>query len=70
MAQRVKGVVNPAFASDMSRFIVESEAQLWVHGHIHYCRDYTLGKTRVLANPRGYPTESRQGFDPGLIVEV
>jgi hypothetical protein len=61
---------NPAFASDMSRFIVESEAQLWVHGHIHYCRDYTLGKTRVLANPRGYPTESRQGFDPGLIVEV
>jgi Icc-related predicted phosphoesterase len=54
----------------MSRFIVESEAQLWVHGHIHYCRDYTLGKTRVLANPRGYPTESRQGFDPGLIVEV
>ena len=61
---------NPALASDMSRFIVESEAQLWVHGHIHYCRDYTLGKTRVLANPRGYPTESRQGFDPGLIVEV
>ena len=25
---------NPAFASDMSRFIVESEARLWVHGHI------------------------------------
>jgi len=43
---------NPAFASDMSRFIVESEARLWVHGHIHYCCDYTLGKTRVLANPR------------------
>jgi Icc-related predicted phosphoesterase len=61
---------NPAFASDMSRFIIESEAQLWVHGHIHNCCDYTLGKTRVLANPRGYPTESRQGFDPGLIVEV
>jgi hypothetical protein len=61
---------NPAFASDMSRFIVESEAQLWVHGHIHCCRDYTLGKTRVLANPRGYPMESRQGCDPGLIVEV
>jgi hypothetical protein len=26
---------NPAFASDLSRFIVESEARLWVHGHIH-----------------------------------
>jgi hypothetical protein len=24
----------------------------------------------VLSNPRGYPTEPRTGFDPGLIVEV
>ncbi|HEY5915265.1 MAG TPA: hypothetical protein VJA21_32185 [Verrucomicrobiae bacterium] len=40
------------------------------HGHIHYCCDYTLGKTRVLANPRGYPTESRTGFNPGLVAEV
>src|ERR1035437_2084388 len=61
---------NPAFASDMSRFIVESEARLWAHGHIHYSCDYTLGRTRVLANPRGYPTEPRTGFDPSLIVEV
>jgi Icc-related predicted phosphoesterase len=61
---------NPAFASDMSRFIAESEARLWIHGHIHHCCDYTVGNTRVLANPRGYPTEPREGFDPGLIVEV
>jgi calcineurin-like phosphoesterase family protein len=61
---------NPAFASDLSRFIVESEARLWIHGHIHFSCDYPLGKTRVLANPRGYPTEPRTGFDPGLIVEV
>jgi Icc-related predicted phosphoesterase len=61
---------NPAFASELSPFIIQSEAQLWVHGHIHSACDYILGKTRVLANPRGYPNESRQGFDPGLIVEV
>jgi Icc-related predicted phosphoesterase len=61
---------NPAFASELTPLIVESEARLWVHGHIHYACDYTLGKTRVLANPRGYPTESRTGFDPGLTVEV
>jgi Icc-related predicted phosphoesterase len=54
----------------MSRFIVESEARLWIHGHIHSYCDYTLGKTRVLANPRGYPTEPRTGFNPGLIAEV
>lgn len=56
--------------SDMSSFIVEREARLWVHGHIHCCCDYAVGKTRVIANPRGYPTEPRTGFDPGLIVEV
>ncbi len=61
---------NPAFASDLSRFIVESEARLWIHGHIHRRCDYIVGNTRVLANPRGYPTEPRDGFDPGLVVDV
>lgn len=61
---------NPAFASDMSRFIMESKAKLWVHGHIHSASDYAIGNTRVVANPRGYPTESRAGFKPGLVVEV
>jgi Icc-related predicted phosphoesterase len=61
---------NPAFASDMRRFITETGAKLWVHGHIHSPADYRIGDTRVLANPRGYPTESRQGFNPGLVVEV
>jgi Icc-related predicted phosphoesterase len=61
---------NPAFASDMRRFITESGAKLWVHGHLHSPSDYMVGDTRVLANPRGYPTESRQGFNPGLVVEV
>jgi hypothetical protein len=32
--------------------------------------DYTLGGTRVLTNPRGYPTESVPGFDAALVVEV
>ena len=61
---------NPAFASDMTRFIIQSEARLWVHGHIHCGCDYTLGRTRVLANSRGYPAETQTGFEPGLIVEV
>ena len=26
------------------------------------CCDYTLGKTRVLANPRGYPDGVENGF--------
>jgi hypothetical protein len=61
---------NPSFASDMSRFIIESKAKLWVHGHIHSPSDYMIGSTRVLANPRGYPNESRGGFNPALVLEV
>jgi Icc-related predicted phosphoesterase len=61
---------NPCFASDLGRFIEKSEARLWVHGHIHRCCDYVMGKTRILANPRGYPTELETGFNPDLVVEV
>lgn len=61
---------NPSFASDMTRFITQSKAKLWIHGHIHSHSDYTVGSTRILANPRGYPGESKTGFDPGLVVEV
>ncbi|WP_210255058.1 hypothetical protein [Bradyrhizobium symbiodeficiens] len=28
---------------------------LWLHGHVHANRDYQVGATRVVANPRGYP---------------
>ena len=27
---------------------------LWIHGHTHHCVDYTIGRTRVVSNQRGY----------------
>ena len=30
---------------------------LWVHGHTHKDLDYTIGSTRVVCRPRGYPGE-------------
>jgi predicted phosphodiesterase len=62
--------LNPAFASNLEPLVRNSGARLWVHGHIHHAVDYTLGGTRVLTNPRGYPTESVPGFDAALVVEV
>lgn len=61
---------NPAFASDLSPFIAASGVRLWVHGHIHRTSDYMVGETRVVANPRGYPTEPQAGFDAGMIIEI
>ena len=62
--------LNPAFASNLEPFVAASNASLWIHGHIHQHSDYTIGSTRVIANPRGYPCEPQIGFDPALVVEV
>jgi hypothetical protein len=49
---------------------------LAVHGHVHENRDYVVGDTRIVANPRGYPPEpgskirENPHYDPGLIVEI
>ncbi|WP_438326968.1 metallophosphoesterase [Burkholderia pseudomallei] len=67
----------PAFASNLE-FLV-SEADLWIHGHIHLSSDYQLGKCRVICNPRGYPGRNRSnaalvyenaGFDANKVIEV
>lgn len=62
--------LDAAYASDLSAILEGPTAPaLWVHGHVHESRDYTVGGTRVVANPRGYADE-HTGFDPGLVVEV
>ncbi|MBN9004894.1 MAG: metallophosphoesterase family protein [Rhizobiales bacterium] len=47
---------------------------LWLHGHIHVNRDLTIGTTRVVANPRGYPMRGGKrenpDFDPAMVIEV
>lgn len=76
--------VDAAYASDLSAVLEGPHAPaLWVHGHVHESKDYTVGGTRVVANPRGYVSvtpgtrgqpEQRKpenpDFDPALVVEV
>lgn len=66
------------YASDLEMMMIGDNAPaLWIHGHIHGNRDYTVGRTRIVANPRGYPMNfmpnsprENPAFDPALIVEV
>ncbi|OXR38663.1 serine/threonine protein phosphatase [Pseudomonas jessenii] len=44
-------------------------ADLWIFGHTHRAVDVTLGRCRLISNPRGYPGE-QTGFDPGLVVSL
>jgi len=62
---------NPAYASDLESLMTDDRAPtLWIHGHIHHARDYVVGETRVVCNPRGYPEQTGTGFDPRLVLTV
>jgi predicted phosphodiesterase len=66
------------YASDLEWIMTGDNApSLWIHGHIHSNRDYTVGGTRVVCNPRGYPKyfmpnapRENPDFDPNLVIEV
>jgi Icc-related predicted phosphoesterase len=56
------------FVSDESKLIAEKQPRYFLHGHTHTACDYWLGKTHVICNPYGYPSE--RGSTPYLPVVV
>ncbi|PWB82914.1 MAG: hypothetical protein C3F11_09450 [Methylocystaceae bacterium] len=59
------------YASDLSGLIDARTPDLWVHGHVHTRRDYRVGATRIVCNPRGHADEaSAREFDPAFVVDV
>lgn len=70
-----------SYGSDLTALIKRSKPALWVHGHVHVSRDYRIGHTRIVANPRGYVTTTKMhrkemvdienpSFDPELVISV
>jgi predicted phosphodiesterase len=61
-----------SYASQMDDLV--SQADLWVHGHMHETLDYRIGKCRVVCNPCGYINRSgspeNTQFDPAFVVEL
>ena len=62
--------LNPGFASNLEAVIRRFQPALWVHGHVHDAVDFTIGRTRVLANPRGYNRVEAMDFVPDLAVDL
>lgn len=79
----VDNPLNSAFVSDLSEILLSGHApDLWLHGHVHDGFDYTVGRTRVVANPAGYVRNRRtaanraefefenETFESRIVVEV
>lgn len=62
--------ISGGFCSDLDYLIEEYQPDYWIHGHCHESFDYKIGKTRVLANPRGYPHELNPDFNLNLLIEL
>jgi Icc-related predicted phosphoesterase len=63
-------LMNGGYSTDLSEFILDRpQIRAWTHGHMHNNFDYTIGDTRVMCNPHGYPGENDQ-FDFNFTFEV
>lgn len=65
--------LNGAFASNLDDIIISHpNIKTWCFGHTHDFKDFVVGETRLLCNPRGYAGwESRtMEFDPSFSFEV
>jgi predicted phosphohydrolase len=59
-----------AFASDLTALMGGDRVNLWIYGHLHRSADLEVAGTRLVSNPRGYPHEPVEAFEPGLVVEL
>ena len=65
--------LNACFVSDLEAQIQRWQPELWLHGHVHDSCDYRVGRTRVIANPRGYAPKGvveNPAFDPTLVITL
>ena len=64
---------NGLYYSDLGNQIAyEGESiDLWIHGHTHCTKDYQVGTTRVVCNPRGYEVSGQDtDYDPYWRTEL
>ena len=58
-----KSPINRFFASKVFEYVAHPP-KVWCYGHTHDEMDCTLGDTRFLCKPRGYPHERPAGYAP------
>lgn len=46
--------LNPGYFSNLDNEVIDSQPDIWIHGHMHSTFNYNIGDTNVICNPRGY----------------
>lgn len=63
--------LNGAYASELFEDIMDTQPDIWHHGHSHFSMDYHIGATRIINNPRGYaPDDRNPDFNDTLTIEL
>lgn len=62
-----RNVDNSLYASNLDYLFLKN-IDVWVHGHIHECKNYLINKTKIIANPRGYVGQNTE-YDEKAIFD-
>ena len=72
-----RDISSAAYTSDLRPLINECAPELWVYGHTHETREFTVGgPTRFVSNGKGYgpwrhgETWDNADFDPHYVIEI
>jgi Icc-related predicted phosphoesterase len=72
-----RNISSAAYTSDLSALIAECGPELWIYGHSHEKKDFTVGgTTRIVSNAKGYgpwangETWDNPDFDPHYVIEI
>jgi Icc-related predicted phosphoesterase len=70
-----RSLLNCYFANSLDDLIKKKRPKLWIHGRTHDPCRYTIGNTRLVCNPLGYPKERRPPeaynlFKEKLVISV
>lgn len=57
--------ITAAFVSNLEALV--RKADYWFHGHVHDSFDYSVGKCRVVVNPRGYASNKHAAATPAQL---
>jgi len=63
-------IITSAYVSDLEDLIMRYQPNAWIHGHLHNSSDYVIGSTRILCNPKGYPSEINSEFKSTNVFEI